>query len=514
MASNKNNSDGNFFQRIIFSLFGSSDPEYEKKRLLRVISKDLSKSKYKFFKHNGVEALPSMAKYFYELYKVLGPAQIMFQSMTNPNAIKIAVIDASLSEKQRQLSEQLTEETILSQAKTLSAKEVSDKAHNTLSSFLAEFDSDKIEHIDTLYNRINLFKALCGYDYYFFLKKFCSGLQERNFSAVPKFESISAEYVLDDLKDFIAIAWGIPTDNKWESCLKLFRDLKGIEPISLSVWTKVLARIKNLKESHTLEMIIQYASSDPSYTPTVELHEEHIVDAYLNKIKTQTELTIKQIERQQVNSKVDQLINQLFGTTAIVRLKGYTEQASQVFEKKGIGSFKYHQPLNCLKAFLLDYVKKDIREFSDLVMVRGTWTSQSLVTPSSESYNQLLSISDKITVFDESYLESAELGSKIKTILPKIERDRDSANIIKTLLRDANDQAADFLTSATQALVVFGKTVKNLVEDHDKPHPELLTNWKEIDHIADPPIKEQGAAVYKKIYLFVSLMQCFLKPSA
>jgi hypothetical protein len=39
-----------------------------------------------------------------------------------------------------------------------------------------------------------------NFDYYFLLKKFDSGIPERTFSYVPKFETIRGEYVLEDLK--------------------------------------------------------------------------------------------------------------------------------------------------------------------------------------------------------------------------------------------------------------------------------------------------------------------------
>ena len=42
---------------------------------------------------------------FYEIYKNIGAAQVMFESTQNPNAFKHAVIDFVMSEKQRRLIE-------------------------------------------------------------------------------------------------------------------------------------------------------------------------------------------------------------------------------------------------------------------------------------------------------------------------------------------------------------------------------------------------------------------------
>ena len=49
---NEKTSAGNFFQNLFSSLFGSNDPNAEKKKKLKAINKRLSKSKYnKYYKH-------------------------------------------------------------------------------------------------------------------------------------------------------------------------------------------------------------------------------------------------------------------------------------------------------------------------------------------------------------------------------------------------------------------------------------------------------------------------------
>jgi len=53
--------------------------------------------------------------------------------------------------------------------------------------------------------------------------------------------------------------------------------------------------------------------------------------------------------------------------------------------------------------------------------------------------------------------------------------------------------------------------VKALLEDYEKQRPELIINWKELEHFADNPILEDGKNLYKQIYLFVSLMQLYMQ---
>jgi hypothetical protein len=75
MADKKTHSEENFFQRLISMFLGNSDPEAEKKRLLKSIAKELSRSKYKFYKFSSDEALPQLAKLFYDIYVLNGKGQ-------------------------------------------------------------------------------------------------------------------------------------------------------------------------------------------------------------------------------------------------------------------------------------------------------------------------------------------------------------------------------------------------------------------------------------------------------
>ena len=41
------------------------------------MAKELSKSRYKWYRPHTEEASPAMAKFFYDIYKVIGSAQVM-----------------------------------------------------------------------------------------------------------------------------------------------------------------------------------------------------------------------------------------------------------------------------------------------------------------------------------------------------------------------------------------------------------------------------------------------------
>ena len=186
MAYSLNMSNGiNFFQALLSSIFGGNDPDAVKRKLLKSIAKSLSRTKFHFYKINSKEVEPAFAKFFYDIYKAISPAQSMFQN-TSLASLKQVVISSSLSDKQHALLADLTEESIRELANTVSAKDLRKQVTATYSAFAQGFTSQKTAAIDVLYSKLVAFYNFCTYDFYVMIKKFDTSLHERNFSILPK----------------------------------------------------------------------------------------------------------------------------------------------------------------------------------------------------------------------------------------------------------------------------------------------------------------------------------------
>jgi len=169
------------------------------------------------------------------------------------------------------------------------------------------------------------------------------------------------------------------------------------------------------------------------------------------------------------------------------------------------------EPLNYLKAFLLDYYKRDIRELVNLLLVKGEWVSNALAAPMSESFHQLMEASDKLTVFDEALGEDGERGVKLKTLLGRADKDSNAAGSLKTQLKDINAGARVLIIEAATHFIVIGKHLKMAIDDYAKPKHELILNWKPLELSTDKVLKDWMAATYRQLYAFVQLMQFFVK---
>lgn len=500
-----------FFQRILNIFLSTSDPAVEKKRQLKAIAKELNKSRYKWYRPHSEEALPGMGKFFYDVYKVIGTAQIFLENANSSTVLKNVVVEMSFSENQIKLKERLTEDSIKERAKNTSPKELAVQVRSELNALLSDFDTEKIRKIDTLYSQFEMMVNFIGFDYYFLLKKFDSTIPERNFTHSPKFETIRGEYVVEDLKDFILVAYALPIAADWPRIFSVIKAFRDVEPIAIGQWNKLLNILSEVKKNSVLEQIIRHASQDPSYQVSVDIVADRIFDNYITKMKTQVEMVLQQIQQETRTNKASELLRQIFGTESIVRLKNYAQRANAGYEKKMLGGYLYVEELNYMKAFLIDYFKRDIRALTDLFLVRGKWTLATMSAGYSGSFHALLEISDAITAFDDSLAEDEDLGSKLRMMLARADRDKEVVKQLRTQLKDVNDQALKILTDGTQHLIIIGRALKGIVGDYEKSPHELISNWKELELNSDRPIKEWVIEVYKQIYSFVVLMQLYLK---
>jgi len=503
-----------FLQRLLALFGGGGDPESEKRKLLKQVTRDIAKSRYKFYRPKGEEALPGLARLFYEIYKVIAPAQVLLNNTDGSASLKSYIIDSFLTQEQIDLINRLAEDSIAEMAKAMNMKELQEQVKNIIVQVYSFFDTEKIKQIDDAYNTLLSFIRFAHFDYYFLLKKFDSNISERNFSYNPRFEAISGEYIAEDLKDFFEVFLGLNLGADWRAIFNGLKQYRNLDVINVDAWMKLVNALRDVRQSQILPQIVQHLDKDPYYTPTAVVSNERIVDPYLQKLKAQTDVIVQKVVQEKRTSRVEELAKVIFGTTAISRMKNYAEKANAGFAKKGLPGYIYIQPLNYLKAFLLDFFKKDVRELIDLLLIRGKWSTNLSSQMLSEAFHALMAASDALILFDDGLADDGDAGARIRSAMVKADRDKEQVKYLRTLMNDTNTKAASIINQAATALIAMGRTIKALIEDYEKSPHELIINWKEIDSAADGKIKRRMTDIYKKMYYFVQLMQYFVKEDA
>ena len=497
-------------QNLFSSIFNGYDPDKEKKRLLKEIRKELRK-RNKFYRLKGDVALSGLAKAFYEMYLTVGPAQVLFEKYSNSDLLKEILVESFFTDKQRAIVENITVERLKERAQGTDLRVLKEEVKEDLVQLYSSLDSPAIKKINSLYNNLLLFRDFLTFDFYFFLKKFDSMLPEQDFNYSPRFENINGDYILEDLKDFLVVFTGLNDQLDWDYLFDVLKNYRNLDLVSRDKWRKILQMKREIIRSRILHNIIMHLSKNPYYKPKVEIPNYEIVEPYLSKRKNDVENTLREIFQNKKNMQIDQLLNLVFGTTAISRTQYYTDKESVLLQKKSNDGYTYIKPINYLKAFFLDYYKNDVRKLIDILLIHGKWATSVLSQQLSDTYHQLLGFSDQLIEFDNSLAEDGPLGIRIKRVVRMANKDRGAQSALKDALDDVNGKARKIINNSAQSLISLGKYIKNLISEHKEAKSQIIINWKELESVTGNSIDEQLAEVYKKIYYFIQLLQFFVK---
>jgi hypothetical protein len=501
----------NFFQRLIGIFFNAGDPDAEKKKQLKLLAKDLAHSRFKFYKPKSFEVLPSLGRFFYEVYKTVAPAQVSLNNAASSGALKAFVIESFLSKDQKALLARLDDNYILDKAKTMVVKDLQEQVKQDMINFFSALDAERSNQIDGAYNVLLSFINFINFDFYFLLKKFDANITERSFTYNPRFEPISADYVADDAADFLEVFLALNLDADWKRIFGALKEYRNIDVIQIDTWQKLIPALTDVRKSQVLEQVVRHIKQDPYMQFNARIAGERIVEPYIDRIKNQTTMLIQKISQERRSGKIEELSNAVFGTSVILRMKNYTEKANMAYAKKMLGGFTQTAALNYLKAYLMDYFKKDIRELVDVLLIRGQWATNVQSQQLSDGYHAMLEVADQIIQFDDSLADDGDLGSRLRNTLNKADRDKDALKFLRQLLKDTNDKASAIVSKAAINLIAIGRHLRSMIEDLSKPHHSMILNWREIESVSGKPMKEHITEVYKKIYFMVQLLQFYVK---
>lgn len=500
-----------FFSELFSGLLGGSGSDREKKRQLKDIRKELKK-RGRFFRLKGDLAQPGMAKWFHEIYKVAGPADILLERYGSSDLLKTILIESFLSKDLRNIVDGLHPDRIKERVeKTRDVKAFSDKVKEELILLYSALDAKTIKRVNKLYNDLYRLQSFARYPYHFLLKKFDSMLPDRDFTYNPRFEAINGQYIKDDLMEFLDVYYALDGNAEWDVLFDVLKNYRDLDIISRSAWKKILQGRKEMLKTRTLDLVIRHLDENPSWAVMSENTNYEIVESYFNRIKTGADLAVHEIMRGRKNRHIENLMMKLFGTISVSRTQYYTERENLTFHKKMLPGYKFVEPINFLKAFFLDYYKSWIRILVDLLLIQGKWSTKLSSQQFSEAYHQLLSLSEQLINFDTGLADDGPTGSKVKRLLRQSTRDRSALVTLKNVLNDVNNEAKDIINSSAQNLIILGKSIKQLLDEYKAEGQEIIINWKEVEGWAENPIGEQMSEVYTQIYYLVQLLQLYMK---
>ncbi len=521
-----------FFQQLFSYFSDTSDVERRKRRMLKIIARELKRTRSRFYQPRAGLVEAPLAHFFFELYRVVGPAHALLSQRETSGGMRYILIERLLTPEQRAIKEGFSEDAIRARLKgavrqaaaghaapdaaaagrdargrAVDPAQVVAQTQESLKSFLARFDSALVAKINAEYRTLSVLLSLIHFDYYFLLRKFDSRLPEGAAGYQPHFEPIHIQYVLEELESFQEILQVFEPQANWEKMLEILSEYRGVELISREGFRRALRLLTEVHKSRVLEAIIRLALEDPFYRFRSRSFKDRIVEEYLSNLKLQTEAVLQKIVQENRRSQLDDLKRQVFGGTAVVQLRNYTEKANEMYARVMLGGYSHTVTLNYLRAFLVDSVRGDFRALAELLAIHARWQSTETSQAFSEAFHQLMELCEEIGRFDETLGEGQEPGSILRGLLARSDRDRRTLPLLRQHLKEINETARLLVERAGPHLIAFGRLLRQLIEDLARSRPELILNWKEVQAQAAQDLRPWMVALYKKLYSFVQLLQ-------
>lgn len=499
-----------FFEKFL-SLLTDNSPEGKKKRLLKDIRKILKKQKYKFINPKTEEILPAFASFFYQIYKVVGvPARIILSADSGgTNSLKYRFIDYFLTDSQRDFIIKLQPAEV--EKRVTEKTEEAEAVTTEIATLMQSMTSEQYSDISSTFKQFLIFEKLLKFDYYFVLRKFDSRFVEMDFKYKPFFQPISSEYVTDDVIDSLTFFAFIINYSSWDDIFNILKSLKGSDVISREDWKKVIKIITSVYNSKVLLYIIRLILKDPMYSIKLSEPIEGICEEYFSKLKTSAEVVVQKIVMQKKQSGRNMLLEKIFGTTQISRMKNYTEANSGTFRSKMVGGYLHVDLMNYLKAFILDYVKKDIIKLINHLVVKAEWKTNKASHDLSNSVDDLLKVSDSVIALDDSLAFDADLGVKINSFMKRITANPKYKADVKKILIEVDTKVITIAKEAYRSLVVVAQGLAGLLPDlEDVSKQNIIINPAEVIKTWNGEIIDDLKTQYKLIYNFVSLLKSML----
>ena len=491
----------------VFSFFSGDGMTDDKQNMLKGIGKELNQNKFsKFFRIRSEEVDPSFLSFLFSIYKTIYPIKTFMKDEKKMALFRHLTVESCIESHIKETVSRLDPARLDEKAKTTTPEQLIDMIKSDVDLLTNQFDRSHIIAVNHRYELAAALNQFVKYNFAGFFKKFDAHFADGSFIIEPKFPAVKTILIIDQIGEFLTATQPLRPEDDWNGMLSLLKIVQGEDLVNPEQFNLM---IKTLREIHTtkiLELMIQYTLRNPVWQFRHINFNETVGEAWLEVQTSEAFGYIAKVNNAKKNKQINALTKEIFESASLSRLDYYNITVSDMYRKKNVDYFLYAEGLNYLKAFLDDFIEKEMREICDILLIRGQWTNNSMAREMSDSLHQLMTAPAVISDLDVVLSDDGADGSRLRAAMLRIDRDPTQARYINSIVGKANDQAVEIIKDAAQALITIGKHMKNLIEDVQKKHPELLVNWREVNLASKEPLTQRMISDFKKINYFIQLM--------
>ena len=496
----------NIFAKLFSFLTPAMTPEAVKKSRLRQIARSLSHNRFaRFYRPRSREITGEMGAFFYDVYKVIAPAQVFLQNAAKSAVLKQITAESFFDNETEEINKILSgspEEW----AKIGEIPAIVQVINEKLTAFSAAFNTELMKAIDRCYINIMSMIHFVAFDFSGTLKKFNDKIRERDFSTVPKFGTVDGLILTEKIKDFLEVASVMDNDEDWEQVTKIMKLYRNdVVVVDQAQWNKILGRLNEIKRSGILEQMIRHIDEDPFWQYKPRFPNERIAQEYLEAKQAEAGARLDKIISLRKRAQKESLAVDVFDKADVHKAQFYTASAGEPYIRKKFEGFLHAEAVNYLLAFLTDVFGGEINELCNTLLIRGGWIMRDFCRDMSERYHRITELTGKLSAFDSEFSNVGKYGSRMQSSIAKADKNSSQARLITSLLIEANKEALDLVNAGIRLIAETGRDMNALLEDRRNTTHKLIRNWKELDSAANS-ITGRLTAANTKINSFIQLM--------
>jgi len=491
----------------VFSFFSGEGLTDEKQNMLKGIAKELNQNKYaRFFRVRTEEVDPSLLSFLFSVYKTIYPIKMFMKDEKKMAKLRHLTVESCIDPHIKEIVKRLDTAYLESKLQTMSGEAMIAAIQADVSLLTSQFDQNHIKTVNHRYELMSVLNQLVKYNFPGFFKKFDPHFADGSFLVEPKFPAVKTILIIDQIGDFLSATHALRPEEDWNGLLNILKECEGQDIVIPDQFNIMLKTLREIHTTKILELMIQYTLRNPVWQFKHNVFNETIGDVWLEAKQNEANAFITRINNAKKAKQIDALAKQVFESTELTRMENYTVQLSEVYKRKNVDYYLYAEGLNYLKAFMDDFIDKEIKELCDILLIRGQWTNNNMSREMSDALHKVVDTTASMTDLDVVLSEEGADGSRLRVAILKVDRDPTQARYINSIVAKVNTEAMDIINEAVQGLIIVGKHLKNLIEDIEKKHPELLVNWREINLASKEPIHQRMIGSFKRINYFIQLM--------
>jgi len=484
-----------FFQSIaefLEFIFNKKSPEVQKKIQFKKLEKELSAAEPIIFK--GGKLLPNFAEAIRILYMNSKPINdLLYSTISGPDVPRNRRFESQLvitgfSPDSQKLIDSLSYDGRKKQLENtaMTTSQIFDHQHKTLEKLIHELGTEPFRRIDKELNNLHQLNDFTKFNFMTILQLFDSNFISADLQYKPAFMEISLERIVNILEDLYYVMSGLSITSSTLNAIKALCSLiygeanEEIQQKQLSENLRKIAYItKHILSPERLKQLIIFARGDMNYSPRTAHYEDsarkHLMEMLQMKFKTDEQ----RIKNEMKDEKINGELQNLFGQTLLLSLKGYNSTTNEKLLKNAQLTLSWIMPMQILKTFLSIFLTEPIRVLLNNIVIEGFFNNSQYKTEFAADIYAALESIDNLQAFEDSF--SSGKPNDVAIIDGYIKDAHNDPEFLKKLemtVTNINTQANKLISRELNSLNKLSKHVEGLIQDSKKPTSEVISNLK------------------------------------